>query len=110
MCIINIQNNLHSRQLMKILVKNKKVKLKYIPDNGAWTFHIVVPNTKNLEGGWGYIKVTGTIDNYDIKTKNLMPQKGKDMLLAVNAEIRKAIKKKGGDTVNLNLFLKEFGD
>jgi len=90
---------------MKVLVKNKKVKIKYVPDNGAWTFHVVVPNTKDLEGGWGYIKVTGTIDGYDIKIKNLMPQKGNDMLLAVNAEIRKAIKKKGEDSVNLTLYL-----
>jgi hypothetical protein len=93
------------KSFMKVLVKNKKVKIKYVPDNGAWTFHVVVPNTKDLEGGWGYIKVTGTIDGYDIKIKNLMPQKGKDMLLAVNAEIRKAIKKKGEDSVNLTLYL-----
>ena len=64
---------------MKNLVKNKKVKLKYVPGNGAWTFHVVVPNTKDLEGGWGYIKVSGTIDDFEINAKNLMPQKGKDM-------------------------------
>ena len=90
---------------MKHIVKNKKVKLKYVPDYGAWTFHVVVPNTKNLEGAWGFIKVTGTIDGFEIKSKNLMPQKGKDMLMSVNAEIRKAIKKKGEDYVTLNLFL-----
>lgn len=95
---------------MKLLVNNKKVKLHYVPDYGAWTFHVVVPNTKDLEGGWGYIKVTGTIDGYDIKTKNLMPQKGKDMLLAVNAEIRKAIKKKGEDWVTLTLYLQGYGE
>lgn len=43
------------------------------------------PNTKDLEGGWGYIKVSGTIDDFEIKSKNLMPQKGKDMLMSVNA-------------------------
>lgn len=90
---------------IKNLVKDKKVKLKYVPDNGAWTFHVVVPNTKDLEGSWGYIKVSGTIDDFEIKSKNLMPQKGKDMLMSVNAEIRKAIKKKGEDYVTLNLNL-----
>lgn len=90
---------------MKNLVKNKKVKLMYVPDNGAWTFHVVVPNTKDLEGGWGYIKVSGTIDDFEIRSKNLMPQKGKDMLMSVNSEIRKAINKKGGDYVTLTLNL-----
>lgn len=77
----------------------------YVPDNGAWTFHVVVPNTKDLEGGWGYIKVSGTIDDFEIRSKNLMPQKGKDMLMSVNSEIRKAINKKGGDYVTLTLNL-----
>jgi hypothetical protein len=90
---------------MKSIVKNKKVKLRYVPDNGAWTFHVVVPNTKDLEGAWGYIKVSGTIDDFEIKSKNLRPNKGKDMLMSVNAEIRKAIKKKGEDYVTLTLNL-----
>lgn len=34
-----------------------------------------------------------------------MPQKDKDMLMSVNAEIRKAIKKKGEDYVTLTLYL-----
>lgn len=34
---------------MKELVKNKKLKLQYVPDNGAWTFHIVIPHTKILK-------------------------------------------------------------
>jgi hypothetical protein len=90
---------------LKTIVKNKKVKLRYVPGNGAWTFHVVVPNTKDLEGAWGYIKVTGTIDDYEIKSRNLMPQKGKDMLMSVNAEIRKSIQKKGEDYVTLTLYL-----
>ena len=89
----------------KKLIDNKRVKLRYVPGNGAWTFHVVVPNTKHLEGGWGYIKVRGTIDGYEIKTMNLAPRKGQDMLLSINSDIRKAIKKKGGNMVTLTLEL-----
>jgi hypothetical protein len=48
--------------------------------------------------------VSGTIDDFVIKSKNLMPQKGKDMLMSVDAEIRKEIKKKGEDCVTLTLY------
>ena len=90
---------------MKYLVKNRRVKLNYVPRNGAWTYHVVVPGTKKLDGSWGYTKVTGTIDGHQITAKNLWPRKNADMLMAVNAEIRKAIGKTGGDTVVLTLHL-----
>jgi hypothetical protein len=87
------------------LVKNKKVKLNYVPGNGAWTYHVVVPGTKKLDGSWGYTKVSGTIDDFKITAKNLWPRKNADMWMSVNAEIRKAIGKIGGDTVVLTLDL-----
>lgn len=90
---------------MKSLVKNRRVKLKYVRGNGAWTYHVVVPGTKKLHGSWGYTKVSGTIDDFKIHRRNLAPRKNSDMLLAINAEIRKAIGKTGGDTVVLNLHL-----
>jgi hypothetical protein len=90
---------------LKYLVRNEKVKLNYVQGLGAWTFHVVVPNSKDLKGGWGYIKVSGTIDDYKIDSKNLAPRKGNDMMMSINGEIRKAIRKKGGDTVTLTLWL-----
>jgi len=30
---------------MKELLKNKKLILQHVPGKGAWTFHLVIPNT-----------------------------------------------------------------
>lgn len=84
---------------MKELLKNKKLTLNYVPNHGAWTYNIIVPGSKDIKGKWGNIKVSGTIDGYEFKSMNLAPRKGLDMYMSVNADIRKAINKSGGDSV-----------
>lgn len=90
---------------MNYLIKDKKLELKYEPGKGSWTYHLQIPNTKNIKGKWGDIKVSGSIDDYKFESKNLAPTKGKDKLLAVNGATRKAISKSGGDKVTVTLFL-----
>jgi Domain of unknown function (DUF1905) len=90
---------------MEYIIKDEKLELKYQPGKGAWTYHLRVPNSKSIEGKWGDIKVSGFIDNFKIEAKNLAPIKGEDKMLSINSEIRKAINKKGGDTVTVTLFL-----
>jgi Domain of unknown function (DUF1905) len=90
---------------MEYLIKDEKLELKYQPGKGAWTYHLRIPNSKNIEGKWGDVKVSGFIDDYKIEAKNLAPIKGEDKMLSVNGEIRKAIDKKGGDFVTVTLYL-----
>ena len=90
---------------MEYLVKDKKLELKYEPGNGAWTYHIQIPNTKHIVGKWGSMKVAGTIDNYKIESINLAKLGDQDKLISINSEIRKAINKTGGDTVKVTLYL-----
>jgi Domain of unknown function (DUF1905) len=90
---------------MEYLVKNKKLELKYVPNKGAWTYHIKIPNSKHILGRWGFLKASGTIDNYKIENKNLFTITGQDKLISINAEIRKAINKTGGDLVKVTLYL-----
>jgi len=90
---------------MDYLVKDKKIKLKYEPGKGAWTYHIQIPNTKHIIGKWGSLKVSGLIDDYKIESKNLFTIKGQDKLLSVSETIRKAINKGGGDFVTVTLYL-----
>ncbi|HMR15152.1 MAG TPA: DUF1905 domain-containing protein [Mariniflexile sp.] len=90
---------------MDYIIKNKKLTLQYIPGNGAWTYQVIIPNTKNIKGKWGDLKVSGTIDGFEIKNKNLGPVKNSDKKLAVNSEIRNAINKDGGDMVIVTLYL-----
>lgn len=90
---------------MEYLVKDKKLELKYQPGKGAWTYHIQVPNTKHIVGKWGFMKVSGTIDNFKIESLNLAKLGDQDKLISINSEIRKAINKTGGDTVIVTLYL-----
>ncbi len=44
---------------MNFIVENEKLEIQYIPGNGAWTYYLLIPNTKNIKGKWGDIKVSG---------------------------------------------------
>ena len=90
---------------MEYLVKDEKLELKYKPGKGAWTYHIQIPDTKHIAGKWGSLKVSGFIDDYELKAKNLFSIKGQDKLISINEEIRKAINKSGGDIVTVTLYL-----
>lgn len=95
----------HETFKMNYLVKDEKLELKYVPNKGAWTYHIQIPNTKHIVGKWGFMKVSGFIDSYKIENKNLFTITGQDKLMSINEEIRKAINKTGGDIVTVTLQL-----
>lgn len=90
---------------MEYLVKDEILELKYQPGKGAWTYHIQIPNTKDIVGKWGSMKVAGTIDNYKIESINLAKLGDEDKLISINDKIRKAINKSGGDKVTVTLYL-----
>ncbi len=90
---------------MNYLVKDKKLELIYAPGKGSWAYYIQIPNTKNIKGTWGHIKVSGYIDTFKLDNRNLALVKGEDKILPINNTIRKAINKNGGDTVTVTLYL-----
>ncbi len=90
---------------MKYLVNEEELKLMYVPNNGAWTYHIEIPNSKHIVGRWGFLKASGTIDGYKLENKNLFTITGQNKLISINEKIRKAINKTGGDTVTVTLYL-----
>lgn len=90
---------------MNYIINNEKLIIQYIPGNGAWTYQLIIPNTKDIKGKWGDLKVSGKIDNFEIKNKNLGPMKNADKKMALNAEVRNSIGKGAGDLVNVTLYL-----
>jgi Domain of unknown function (DUF1905) len=90
---------------MDYIIKNQQLELIHQEGKGAWTYHLIIPNSKQIEGKWGDIKVAGFIDDYKLEEKNLAPIKASDKMLSINNEIRKAISKKGGDMVCVTLYL-----
>jgi hypothetical protein len=88
---------------MKPLV-NKKYQLEKFPGKGGWTFARMPEIVKNKKSPFGWVKVKGTIDGYEIKKYHLMPMGNGMLFLPVKAEIRKKIKKDVGDSVHVILF------
>lgn len=78
--------------------------MQHVPGLGAWTYHLVIPDTKDIHGKWGFMKVSGTIDGYEFKDLNLAPVTGEDKRISVNGEIRKAIGKGGGEEVLVTMY------
>lgn len=87
------------------IIENEILELHYKKGFGAWTYHLRLPRTASIKGKWGELKVSGTIDNFEVKNINLAPRKDEDKIISINKEIREAIGKSGGDMVTVTLYL-----
>jgi hypothetical protein len=83
---------------------NKRYKLEKWPGKGGWTFARVPEVIKDKHAPFGWVKVKGSIDGYEIKKIRLMPMGEGKLFLPVKAEIRKKIQKKDGDVVHVILY------
>jgi hypothetical protein len=89
--------------LKKPLV-DKKYLLEKFPGKGGWTFARIPEVLQDKNAHFGWVKVKGSIDGFEIKNYNLMPMGDKRLFLPVKAEIRKKIKKQEGDYVHVILY------
>lgn len=87
------------------LVQEQLLPLHYVPGMGAWTYHLEVPQSRELKGAWGKLKVSGSLDNLPIHSRNLFSRTGKNKILSINQEIRRAIQKKPGELIRVTLYL-----
>lgn len=93
---------------MQQLICQQELELQFLPGKSSWSYFLQLPHTKDIKGKWGEIKVTGTIDSYNIELMNLAPLKGQDKILSVNAAMRKALGKTAGDRVMVTLYLVDY--
>ena len=95
---------------MQQLICQQELEIHCLPGKVARTFFLIIPETRDLKGKWGELKVTGSIDGYPIGVMNLAPIKGQDKVLSVNVAIRKAIQKTAGDRVMVILHMIDYVD
>jgi hypothetical protein len=88
---------------MKPLV-NKQFKLERFQGKGGWTYAPIPQITQDKSKPFGWVKVRGSIDGYEIRKCHLMPMGNGKLFLPVKAEIRKKIKKREGDFVQVILY------
>lgn len=82
----------------------KQAILEKFPGKGGWTFVRVHEIPANKKTPFGWVRVRGKIDGYELKSYNLQSMGNSLLFLPIKAEIRKIIKKKEGDLVHIVLF------
>ena len=83
---------------------DKKYLLEKFPGKGGWTYAIIPEVLQDKHAYFGWVKVRGFIDDFELKNYRLMPMGNGMLFLPVRAEIRKKIGKKEGDWVHVKLF------
>jgi hypothetical protein len=89
--------------LKKPLVHKKYLLEKY-PGKGGWTYAAIPEIRQDKSAPFGWVKVKGSIDDYELKNYKLMPMGNNQLFLPVKADIRKSIKKQAGDWVEVVLY------
>ena len=83
---------------------NKEYLLEKCSGKGSWTYTIIPEIPPDKKSPFGWVKVKGSIDGFEISKYHLMPSGEGTLMLFVKAEIRKKIKKQGGDYVHIILY------
>jgi len=87
----------------KPLVQNEYLLQKF-PGKGGWTYAEIPDVLPSKKTAFGWVKVKGSIDNFEFSGLKLAPMGLGRVFLPVKAEIRKKIKKQAGDTVQILLY------
>lgn len=83
---------------------DKEYLLQKFPGKGGWTYAAIPEIPQDRKKYFGWVRVTGSIDGFELKHYNLMSMGNGTLFLPVRAEIRKKIKKQAGDYVKVILY------
>ncbi|MFT2009707.1 YdeI/OmpD-associated family protein [Pontibacter sp. 13R65] len=89
---------------MEELLVDKAYRLEKFPGKGGWTYVAIPEISKNKHAWFGMVKVSGSIDDFELRDVNLWSLSSGSMFFPVKAEIRKKIGKQEGDWVQVRLF------
>ena len=78
--------------------------LERFEGKGGWTFARIPEVKPDKDARFGWRKVRGTIDGFEISHYHLMPMGDGNLFLPVRAEIRKKIRKEAGQLVHVILY------
>ncbi|KAA1243907.1 YdeI/OmpD-associated family protein [Aquimarina sp. RZ0] len=87
----------------KPLVNSEYLLCKF-SGKGGWTYAEIPEVLQNKKKPFGWVKVKGFIDGFELRQYKLMPMGNGKLFLPVRAEIRNKIKKQAGDYVNVILY------
>jgi len=87
----------------QILLVDKIYVLEKFQGKGGWTFVRIPEVTPDKNAPFGWVRINGMIDGYEIRNYNLQPMGDGTLFLPIKSEIRKKIKKQEGDSVHIIL-------
>lgn len=82
----------------------KQYILEKFKGKGGWTFVRIPEIAPSANASFGWVKVRGTIDDFEFGNYNLQSMGDGKLFLPIKAKIRKAINKREGDHVHIVLF------
>lgn len=89
---------------MPNLIVNKKLLLKRFPGKGGWTY-AEIPEVEHIDrSNFGWVKVMGSIDDYQISDYSLAPMKNGRLFLPLRSELRRKLGKQAGDHIQVKLY------
>ena len=91
---------------MQLLIDKEKVMKKFT-GKGGWTYIDLPEIVLHEKRPFGSMKVRGSIDHVELEKFSLLPMGKGILFMAVNAKVRKNLKKEAGDSVHLKLYLDE---
>ena len=89
---------------MKAIV-DSNFTIEWKAEKDGWHY-VIIPNIPSkYKSEQGLVRVKGFINECKIQQFNLLPLKTGEMMLVLNAALRKEIKKKAADIVHVKLFI-----
>lgn len=90
--------------MKKKTLVSKQYQLQQFPGKGGWTYAAIPEISPDKKNPFGWVRVKGLINHIPISKYHLMPMGNGQLFLPVKASIRKQLKKKTGDWINVELF------
>lgn len=78
--------------------------IKKFPGKGGWTYIEIPEIATDAHAPFGWVYVSGAIDNIKLPVTRLQSMGNGNLFLSVNATLRKKLQKEAGDEVNLILY------
>lgn len=86
---------------------DKEYLLEKFPGKGGWTYAAIPEIEQNPKNPFGWVKVSGFIDDIELRHYKLMPMGKGRLFLPVKSAYRKKLNKQAGDIVRIRISIED---